>query len=198
VRPARIVVTGSESTGKTTLAARLARHFGAEWVPEHGRAYVDALTRPLCRNDVEPIARGQLAAERLAESRGGRLVVLDTDVLSTQVYGAHYYDHAPAWIEAARGEHPADLYLLCDIDVPWVADPQRDRGDRRAEMNALFAEAVARTGVPFVVIRGGWEERFRAAVSAVEAVLARPGMQAAGASPRAGDGADAAAPGHDG
>lgn len=169
--PLRVAVTGSESTGKTTLAARLAAHYGTVWVPEFSRGYAASLARPLIRDDVEPIARGQLAAERRAEVRADRLLVLDTDVLSTLVYGAHYYGHAPDWIAAALREHPADLYLLCDIDVPWVADPQRDRGDARDEMHALFADAVRRTGVPSVLIRGGWDERFRAAVKAVDAML---------------------------
>ncbi|HYH80284.1 MAG TPA: ATP-binding protein [Longimicrobium sp.] len=170
--PLRVVVTGSESTGKTTLAARLAVHLGTAWLPEFSRAYAESAGRPLTRDDVEPIARGQLAAEREAEARAGRLIVLDTDVLSTLVYGAHYYGHAPAWIADALRDRPADLYLLCDIDVPWVAGPARDRGDLREEMHVRFADAVRRTGVPTVVIRGGWDERFRTAAAAVDALLA--------------------------
>ncbi|HET7462291.1 MAG TPA: ATP-binding protein [Longimicrobium sp.] len=171
-RPLRVVVTGSESTGKTTLAARLAAHYGTPWTPEFARTYVDALARPLTRGDVEPIARGQLAGERDAVPRAGRLLVLDTDVLSTLVYGEHYYGHAPGWIAAALRRHPADLYLLCDVDAPWVPDPQRDRGDARDEMHALFAAAVRRTGVPTVLVRGDWDQRFRTAVAAVDALLA--------------------------
>jgi len=174
-RPLRVVVTGSESTGKTTLAGRLAAHYGAACVPEHSRAYALSVARPLTRGDVEPIAHAQLAAERQAESEAGaedRLIVLDTDVLSTLVYGEHYYGHAPRWIAHELRGHPADLYLLCDIDVPWVPDPARDRGHLRAEMHALFADAVRRTGVPCVLIRGDWEQRFRSAVAAVDALLA--------------------------
>lgn len=171
-RPLRVVVTGSESTGKTTLAGRLAAHYGTACVPELSRAYALSVARPLTRHDVEPIARAQLAAERAAESAAGRLIVLDTDVLSTLVYGEHYYGHAPRWITDELRGHPADLYLLCDIDVPWVPDPARDRGHLRAEMHALFAEAVRRSGVPCVLIRGDWEERFRSAVAAVDALLA--------------------------
>jgi len=179
-RPPRVVVTGSESTGKTTLAARLAAHYGTAWTPEFARAYVDALARPLARDDVEPIARGQLASERHAETRADRLLVLDTDVLSTLVYGEHYYGHAPEWIEAALRRHPASLYLLCDVDVPWVPDPQRDRGDAREEMHALFAAAVRRTGVPSVLIRGDWDQRFRVAVAAVDGLLGAPADLATG------------------
>lgn len=171
-RPPRVVVTGSESTGKTTLAGRLAAHFAVDFVPEFSRAYTESVARPLTRDDVEPIARGQLASEEAVASTADRLVVLDTDVLSTLVYGAHYYGHAPRWIADALRDRPADLYLLCDIDVPWVADPQRDRGDAREEMHALFVDAVGRTGVPCVMIRGDWEQRFRTAVGAVDALLA--------------------------
>lgn len=171
-RPLRVVVTGSESTGKTTLARRLATHYGTLWVPEFARAYVDDVARPLTRHDVEPIARGQLTRERDAEPRAGRLLVLDTDVLSTTVYGEHYYGHVPEWITSELRRHPADLYLLCDIDAPWVPDPQRDRGDARDEMHALFAAAVRGTGVPSVVIRGDWEERFQMAVVAIDGLLA--------------------------
>lgn len=171
-RPLRVVVTGSESTGKTTLAERLAGHYATAWVPEFSRAYAESLDRPLTRDDVEPIARGQVAGERQAEAKGGRLLILDTDVLSTLVYGEHYYGHAPEWIAAALREHPADLYLLCDVDVPWTPGPLRDRGHLRGEMHALFADAVRRTGAPAVLIRGNWDERFRAAVAAVDALLA--------------------------
>jgi NadR type nicotinamide-nucleotide adenylyltransferase len=171
-RPRRVVVTGSESTGKTTLAGRLAAHFAAPCVAEFSRAYAQSVARPLTRDDVEPIARGQLATERQAEASAGRLIVLDTDVLSTLVYGEHYYGHAPRWIADALRDHSADLYLLCDIDVPWVADPARDRGHLRPEMHALFAGAVRGTGVPCVLVRGDWEQRFRTAVTAVDALLA--------------------------
>jgi NadR type nicotinamide-nucleotide adenylyltransferase len=171
-RPLRVVVTGSESTGKTTLAGRLAAHYGTARVPEFSRAYAESIARPLTREDVKPIARGQLAAERQAETTADRLIVLDTDVLSTLVYGDHYYGHAPQWIADELRSNPAGLYLLCDIDAPWVPDPARDRGHLRLEMHARFAEAVRRTGVPCVAIRGDWEQRFRSAVAAVDALLA--------------------------
>jgi NadR type nicotinamide-nucleotide adenylyltransferase len=170
VSPLRVVVTGSESTGKTTLAARLAAHYGTIAVPEFSRVYAASAACELTPDDVEPIALGQLAAERQAEARTGRLLVQDTNLLSTLVYAEHYYGVAPRWIAGALRDHPADLYLVCDVDVPWVPDPARDRGYMRSEMHALFAAAVRETGVPFVVIRGDWEQRFRAAVEAVDAL----------------------------
>ena len=57
----RVVLTGAESTGKSLLAERLAAHFKAPWVPEFARSYADR-AGILTLEDVEPIARGQLAA----------------------------------------------------------------------------------------------------------------------------------------
>jgi NadR type nicotinamide-nucleotide adenylyltransferase len=170
-----VVVTGSESTGKTTLAADLAAHFGAVCVPEFSRTYFDEKTAstgmPLDAHDVEPIARGQIAAEDEAFARARGLVILDTDLVSTTVYARHYYGSCPPWIEQAARERRADLYLLCDIDVPWVAGPPRDRPHLREPMHRLFATALDALGVRYVLIRGSWRERTEIAIAAVTALL---------------------------
>jgi NadR type nicotinamide-nucleotide adenylyltransferase len=167
----RVVLTGSESTGKTTLTADLARHYGAVWVPEYVRGYADWKGAPLDAGDVEAIARGQIAAHDLALERAERILLLDTDLLSTVVYAEHYYGACPEWIRAAAVHRRADLYLLCDIDVPWSPDPQRDRADERPMMHQLFRRALLGRGFPFQVIRGGWRERFLAARQAIEELL---------------------------
>jgi NadR type nicotinamide-nucleotide adenylyltransferase len=170
----RVVVTGSESTGKTTLARNLARHFGTTWVPEFVREYLDekmlATGLPLDASDVEPIARGQIAVQDRALTKACGLIFLDTDLVSTTVYARHYYGECPAWIEQAARERRADLYLLCDIDVPWVSDPQRDRPHLREHMHALFVGELESLGARFVTIRGTWQERFEAAAAAVNGI----------------------------
>lgn len=164
----RVVLTGSESTGKTTLTADLARHYDAIWVPEFVRGYADWKRAPLDVSDVEPIALGQIAAQDAALERADRLLLLDTDLLSTALYAEHYYGSCPEWITAAVGARQADLYLLLDIDVPWTPDPQRDRPYDRAAMQALFRTALVRRGFRFREIRGEWRERFLAARTAIE------------------------------
>jgi NadR type nicotinamide-nucleotide adenylyltransferase len=166
----RVVVIGSESTGKSELARALAAHYGTSWSPEYVREYLDAKGAPLTAADVEPIARGQIAAEEAAAERAERLVICDTDLASTAIYARHYYGALPEWIARAARERCADLYLLLDIDVPWTADAQRDRGERREEMHALFVDGL--DGMNVVVIRGDWEERRRRAVEAIDALLA--------------------------
>ena len=167
----RVVLTGSESTGKTTLAARLAAHYGAALVPEFVRDYVTAKGAPVEFADHGPIARGQMALEDAHTGGEAQLVIQDTDLLSTVVYSEHYFGSCPAWIGDELARRRPDLYLLCDIDVPWIADDVRDRGHMREEMQALFRAAVAATVVPTAAIHGDWTQRFQRAVDAIDAIL---------------------------
>jgi len=167
----RVVLTGSESTGKSEMARALAAHYRTTWAAEYVRDYLDAKGAPLDATDVEAIARGQMAREDAAIAAAKRLAILDTDLLSTVVYVRHYYGEVPRWIERAARERVADLYLLLDIDAPWTPDAQRDRADRREEMHALFAEALRGVDVRTVLIGGSWEERRVRAIEAIDALL---------------------------
>lgn len=163
----RVVITGSESTGKTTLAAQLAADHGVHVVPEFSRRLVAQLGRPIEARDHEMLARGQMANEDAAIARaradGHRLLVYDTDLVSTVAYCHHYTGQCPAFIETAAMARRADLYLLLDIDVPWVPDGVRDRGDQRAEVHALFRETLRQLGARFVTVSGGWADRLDSA-----------------------------------
>ena len=108
----RVVVTGSECTGKTTLAEALAEHYHTECVAEYARRFVLHKGAPPVYADVEAIARGQIALEDEVTGRSPDLVFQDTDLLSTVVYSRHYYGDCPAWIEDALMHRVPDLYLL--------------------------------------------------------------------------------------
>jgi nicotinamide riboside kinase len=174
-RPLRVVLTGSESVGKTSLAERLAAHYGVYVVPEFVRHFAAVKGAPLDFRDHGPIAKGQMAFEdqyrARAETRGDSLLIQDTDLFSTVVYCTHYFGRCPEFIEQAAVERMAPLYLLPAIDVPWVADGVRDRGDRREELQALFESTLARFNAPVSRISGSWDVRFAEAVREVDALL---------------------------
>jgi NadR type nicotinamide-nucleotide adenylyltransferase len=166
----RVVLTGSESTGKTTLAESVARHYDAALVPEFVRGFAESRGGVIEFTDHGPIARGQMALENDFIAHGGDVLVQDTDLLSTVVYCRHYFGRCPEWIESAAAARRPDLYLLCEIDVPWVADGVRDRGDRRDEMQSLFRDAVHASGARTVVLQGEAASRLAAAISAIDSL----------------------------
>lgn len=165
------VVTGSECTGKTTLAAWLADHYGTAWSAEFVRAYLDAKGGTLDASDVEPIALGQVGSEDAAARRANRLLIKDTDLVSTVVYARHYYGGCPPWVERAARERLADVYLLLHPDVPWVPDAQRDRPHLRDEMHASFRDGLQGFGARVVEVRGSWSARAALARAAIDALL---------------------------
>lgn len=170
----RVVVTGSECTGKTTLAEGLASHYETIWVPEFARQFVIDKGAAPEYGDVETIARGQIELEDEKAAEASSLLVQDTDLLSTIVYSRHYYGDCPGWIEEALAKRAADLYLLAGIDIPWIRDgEQRDRGDRREEMHALFRSALVDRQLTFNEVRGSHSERLNAAVSRIDELLSR-------------------------
>ena len=169
----KVVLTGSESTGKTELAHRLGDHFGAPVAEEYVRDYAAERGGTLGFEDHGPIARGQIAAEDGAIAAAKDLVVLDTDLVSTVVYCEHYFGHCPAWIEKEARARAGDLYLLLKPDIPWVADSVRDRGHRREEMHDLFKAKLEEMQLRFVDIGGERDERFSLAVRAIESLVTR-------------------------
>ncbi|MEO6447219.1 MAG: ATP-binding protein [Gemmatimonadaceae bacterium] len=173
----RIVVIGGESTGKTTLARDLARALRTNWVPEYSREYAERLERELTAADVEPIARGQMAAEDegALEAAGGytrsslvkQEVVLDTDLVSTTVYAELYYGHCPTWILEAARARLGDLYLLCLPDLPWEPDGVRDRPLHRVEVLQRFTSRLTEWNATVMTISGGGTQRLEHALAAV-------------------------------
>ena len=174
----KVVVIGSECTGKTTLARELAEWLGAPRSEEYARRYVDDKRTPLDASDVEPIARGQLAAEDEAIVRAGEVVVLDTDLVSTVVYSRHYYGACPSWVEQAARARLGGLYLLLYPDVPWVADGlQRDRPHLRQQVHEEFRATLDAWRAPVAHVRGDWSQRRATARAAVLAAMKAAGLK---------------------
>jgi len=172
----RVVVTGGESTGKTTLAMQLAVALSTTWVPEFSRTYAEQLQRPLTSDDVSAIASGQRAAEDAAIEAWTSVhdpnadwppLILDTDLVSTTVYAEHYYGACPSWIVEAARERLAPLYLLCEPDLPWLPDGVRDRPEARRQLHRSFLDRLHDFGAHVVPVAGAGANRLEVALAGV-------------------------------
>jgi NadR type nicotinamide-nucleotide adenylyltransferase len=163
----RVCFHGAESTGKSVLAERL----GYVWVPEYGRAYCEARGTDLGMADLLAIAEGQQAAMRQAAAAKPELLILDTDPLMTAAWARMLFGEAPAPL---MHYDKADLYLLFEPDVPWIADGTRLFGssEERARFAAIAEAILIDAKVPFARISGSWAEREAAAQAAIAALLA--------------------------
>ena len=164
----RISITGPESTGKSELAARLAIHYKTAWVPEYAREYLARLDRAYERQDLLSIAQGQVEKENKKSGEAKRYLFCDTDPLVIKIWSHFKYRQCDHRIESMVDDHVYQLYLLCDIDLPWVADPLREHPGRRKELFDLYLDELSRLGRPYGIIRGIGEERLSNAISIIE------------------------------
>ncbi len=167
-RQIRIVITGPESTGKTTLATQLAERFGGLYVPEYAREYVEQLRGHYTFADVENIARKQIEQYVQAKESSVEFVFFDTWLIITKVWFEWVFGRVPEWLEDAMGSCQVDLYLLCLPDLPWEADPVRENGgENRLKLFNQYRNELIRRKLPFVEIGGTNDVRLNNAIDAV-------------------------------
>jgi nicotinamide riboside kinase len=181
-QPLRVVLTGPESTGKTQLAAQLAREFGCLWTPEIAREYLTEHGAGYGPEDVRTMAR--LQAERSAElaASSAQLVFDDTDVLTHRIWYREKYGERDPELEAMPLE--GDLYLLCAPDLAWAADPLREhpKESDRARHFELYKTELEHSKKTYAVVSGQGSARKVNAMRTLEAfgVLLLPKHRGAG------------------
>lgn len=169
----RIVITGPESSGKTTLAQDLAAHYGTAWVREAARSYLEArASSAYVENDLLEIARFQLRVEdgcaALVGKEGPQLLFCDTDLITIRIWGEEKYGRSDPWIIERTEQRPYDLWLLCTPEMPWEPDPLRENPHDRDRLFTVYERTLQRLGKPCLVMRGDRDARLRLAVRAID------------------------------
>ena len=168
----RVCIFGPESTGKSTLARNLAEHFNTVSVPEWARTMLESRDNVLREEDLPIFARGHAALEDAMAREANRLLFCDTDAITTLIWSEWLYEgRCHPEIRRLADERLYDLYLLTDVDVPWVEDPQRYLPTKRKEFHQRCVEELNKREIAFVEIKGGWDERLATAIAAVEAAF---------------------------
>jgi NadR type nicotinamide-nucleotide adenylyltransferase len=172
-RSIKIVITGAESTGKSTLTEALATHYHAKWIPEFSRSYVEKLHRDYTYSDLEIIAKQQITDEQKIE-QDTHLIFFDTWLIITKVWFEFVYGKCPDWLHESILKSNIDLFLVCDIDIPWISDPVRENGgENRKILHNIYLEQIGSYGFNYQLISGIEDERLKNAVKVVDGFLGK-------------------------
>ncbi len=181
----KIVIIGPESTGKSTLCEQLAAHYHTIWVREYAREYLLKNGTDYTFENLLAIAKGQVAGEELAVERWSLAVAdsseqrttnneqpvfIDTDMHVMKVWCEFVFEKCHHWILNRIVERKYELYLLCNVDLPWVKEELREYPDlvSRQKLYHHYKDIMVNQNVPWVDISGTYEERLKKAIVAVD------------------------------
>lgn len=167
-QPKIVVITGAESTGKSTLTEQLAQHFGAPFIPEIARTYVEHLNRKYTYEDVECIAKLQVGQLEKIKRQSASYIFIDTWLIITKVWFEFVYNKTPGWLTEEIRKAKIDLFLLCDTDLPWIEDPVRENGgENRNILQNLYIKNISEFGFKYEIVRGADQFRLLNAIKFV-------------------------------
>ncbi|HNP21407.1 MAG TPA: AAA family ATPase [Panacibacter sp.] len=176
------MIIGPESTGKSTLCQTLATHYNTLWCPEFARDYLTKNGMDYSYDDLLGIAKGQLELEeqyasalkaQQKEKETNSVLFLDTDMYVMKVWCEYVFGKCHQFILDQIAIRKYDLYLLCNIDLPWVYDPLREYPDEkpRVELYQVYKDLLVNQSTPWVTINGSYAERLTVAIKAVDELL---------------------------
>ncbi|MEM6320878.1 MAG: ATP-binding protein [Bacteroidota bacterium] len=159
--PHRIVFTGPESSGKTTLTKMVAEEFDCPWLPEYARDYLTRLGRPYRPADLVEIAKGQLQSQVDFAKRNPNCAYhfFDTSLLVIKIWSVFKYGFYNIQLEKLLLKNLPDCFILCDYQIPWEYDELRETPQSRDVLYDLYKKNLEKLNVPFYEISGNKAER---------------------------------------
>ena len=166
----KIAITGPESTGKSTLSEKLAHHYNTNFVPEYSRSYLENFVGQYTENDVVEIAKGQYNLILEEEKKSSKILIADTEIVVCKIWVEYVFKHSNRVIDEILKQQDFDLYLLCDIDLPWTYDPLRENPniEERKELFEIYRNTLEQMKVPFEIVSGDDEVRVNNAIKVIE------------------------------
>ena len=172
----KIVVIGPECTGKSTLCLQLAKHYQTLWCPEYAREYLETQGKDYTYEDLLTIAKGQIDGEENVLSTVNSqqsTVFIDTDMYVMKVWCEFAFGKCHSWILNQIATRKYDLYLLCNVDLPWIKDNLREYPDveTRNKLYHYYKDIMVNQCVPWIDISGNYDERLQVAINAVDELI---------------------------
>ncbi len=177
----KIVIIGPESTGKSTLSELLAKHYNTDWVPEYAREFLLKHGTDYSFDNLLTIAKGQIELEDYFEQKiteeentlSAKPLFIDTDMYVMKVWCEFVFDKCHPFVLNEIVTRKYDLYLLCNVDLPWVKDELREYPalEIREKLYRIYKDIMINQSTPWIDVHGGYEQRLQIAINAVDKLL---------------------------
>ena len=166
----KVVILGTESTGKTTLAEKLSTFYKCSVVSETGRDLIPD-SNSFSINDLYFVA--QEHAKRIENVVLGEspLVIIDTDIHITKSYSKFTFGEKLEVGKDIYNTNKANLYLYLSNDVEYVQDGTRLSEIERNLLDLSHRQVLTENQIEIVEIRGDWNERFEKAVEQINKLI---------------------------
>ena len=159
----KVVLLGAPSTGKTTLAEKLASHFNTQWMPEYGREYWEnhQVNKRLTLEDLLKIAEIHLEREDALVLQSNRFLFSDTNAITTYLFSLDYHGSALEELEnlAKLAESRHDIIFVCDTDIPYDDTWDRSGDVKRKTFQQKIIEDLNTRNLKYYMLKGTVEER---------------------------------------
>ena len=163
----KVCIYGTESTGKSTLAKRLATHYQTDFVPEMARCIIEE-TDECTEQHLLQIAELQAKTIKEKLKTANKILFVDADLNITRSYSKFLFGNeltVPNWIEEVN---QFDLFIYLDTDAPHIQDGTRLDNQRRNELNVFHKKELTGKAIKFELITGDWQQRFEKTVSIID------------------------------
>jgi NadR type nicotinamide-nucleotide adenylyltransferase len=168
----KIVITGPESTGKTSLAEYLSNIYSTVFVPEYARDYIEKLNRQYTFEDIEHIAKKQIILGKEFMNKANKILFFDTYLIITKIWFLWSFKYCPDWLLHEIEKSDIDLFLLCNTDIPWIPDKVRENGgENRERLFEIYKSEIENYGFNYAIITGKASERFENAKRIVDSFI---------------------------
>ena len=164
----KVVITGPESCGKTTLASGLSDIYGVPFVAEYAREYLEKAKGRYRQKDLLHIAEGQMRKEAEIIKQNFPIIICDTALHVIRIWSIYKFGHCDEEIEKMLQEYEADVFLLTDYSIPYEVDPLRETPLERSDLYDLYYQDLTAYHRAFHVISGGKDERLSQAKEIID------------------------------
>lgn len=122
----KICFIGPESTGKSTIGEKIAKHFKTVYIPEYAKAIIAQQSGQFYESNVVEVAYAQIRTEKSLERMTNKVMICDSDIIVTMAWSQELFGHIPSQlIQIAQTQHYDKTFLFYP-DTPWISDTHRN------------------------------------------------------------------------